>query len=187
MYFVIVTRTSRCKRPDICVSNANCPPGVVDVYDSAPAYYTASHTLQKQIAAMIKTPQSTFQMRIVNVQRQSGSSDCALFAVAFATAICGSTDTHLVTFVQPKMRSHLQYYFDVEKMTGFPSARAVRLGRSRVRAKKEVDNYCRCRLLWRKADDTRGDLIQCSMCNEWYHQCCKLVDTAMFDQPKSYK
>ena len=42
-----------------------------------------------------------------NVQWQSGSSDCGLFAVAFATAICAGCDPASSVFDQTSMRQHL--------------------------------------------------------------------------------
>ena len=161
----------------VCASYANCPPDVVDVNDSDPVFSTASYTLQKQITEMIKTLQSSFQMQIVNVQCQRGSSDSFHYCLYYCNL-----------WWYRFSPSHLwPAHDDVEKMNCFPSAWAGRLGQSRFRAKKEVNTHCRCRLPWRKGENTRGDLIQCPMCNEWYHQCCEQVDTALFDPPKSYK
>ena len=52
-HFII--RIDKCFPSSPYVSNANCPPGVTDIYDSAPAFSTASYTLQKEIAVMINT------------------------------------------------------------------------------------------------------------------------------------
>ena len=68
----------------VCASNIKCPPGVVDVYDSLPSYSVKSSTLRKQLAAIVRTDKSAFQVRHIAVQRQSGTTDCGLFSIAFA-------------------------------------------------------------------------------------------------------
>ena len=72
----------------ICASNMLSPPGVVEVYDSMPSYSVHSSNLTRQVAAILQTPQADFELRHVDVQRQVGGSDCGLFALAFATALC---------------------------------------------------------------------------------------------------
>ena len=49
----------------------------------------------------------------VNVQQQSGGSDCGLFAIAFATCLCESQNPSLVYFCQKQMRSHLMSCFEI--------------------------------------------------------------------------
>ena len=42
---------------------------------------------KKQIAAMLTSEQAQIDVKMMNVQRQEGGSDCGLFAIAFATAL----------------------------------------------------------------------------------------------------
>ena len=171
----------------VCASNINCPPGVVDVYDSIPSYSAGSYTLRKQIASILKTPDSSFQIRFPDVQRQSGGSDCGLFAIAFAVALCFGSDPHLLSFDQQKMRDHLLDCFVKEILNSFPSSsKPRRLARRRVAAIKDVKVYCLCRLPWVKTDRSRGGLIQCRMCTEWFHQICAEINDATFNQPLKY-
>ena len=44
--------------------------------------------LMRQVAVILQTPQTEIELRHVNVQCQIGGSDCRLFAIAFATALC---------------------------------------------------------------------------------------------------
>ena len=54
----------------------------VQVYDSA---YSCGPTICKaQIAALLATVQPSIELQYMDVQMQSGSYDCALFAIAFA-------------------------------------------------------------------------------------------------------
>lgn len=127
----------------VCVSNISCPPGIVDVYDSILAYSTGSVALRKQVAAIMKTQDCSFELRFVDVQRQSGGSDCALFAIANAVLLCAGQDPHLASFDQKQMRSHLRCCFSTEELTPFPqSSRKRRLARQRTVTRKTVAVYC---------------------------------------------
>ena len=42
----------------LCFSSINCPPGVVDVYDSAPYSLSTCNVLMKQVAAVAKIEKS---------------------------------------------------------------------------------------------------------------------------------
>ena len=160
----------------VCVSNINCPPGMVDVYDSILAYSTGSVALRKQVAAILKTQNRNFELRFVDVQRQSGGGDCALFAIATAVSLCAGQDPHLASFDQNQMRSHLHRCFIAGKLTSFPqSSRKRRLARHRVITRKTVTIYCSCRQPWDRRDNTAGDLVQCKICKEWYHSSCENI------------
>ena len=95
----------------VCASNINCPPGIVDVYDSIPSYSIGSQSLYLQLAAILQTQEPLFHIHFVDIQCQSGGSPCGLFAIANATALCGGLDPHLQNFEQSKMREHLKKCF----------------------------------------------------------------------------
>ena len=171
----------------VCVSNVLSSPGVVDVYDSIPAYSRGSNTLQQQIAAILKTPDSSFTINYVDV-RQNGGSDCGLFAVMFAAALCNGKDPHTISVDQQGMRQHLHKCFEEGEISEFPAASEPRrIGRHRVAYTTNIPVVCFCRLFWHKADTARGPLIQCTLCKEWFHQKCAKLDNHVFEQPKSYK
>ena len=90
----------------VCVSNVLTPDGVVEVYDSLPPI--CNNTLTGQVAATMQCSSQEFTVRWVNVQLQSGGDDCALFAVAFAEALCTGRDPHVLSFNQSQMRHHLK-------------------------------------------------------------------------------
>ena len=72
------------------------------VYDST---YSCCPTICKaQIAALLATVQPSIELQYMNMQMQSGSYDCALFAIAFATAIVFGKQPGLFLFDQSKMR-----------------------------------------------------------------------------------
>ena len=58
----------------------------VFVYDSL--YSTASKELQQQVAALLHTNEKFITLKYVKVSRQKNGSDCGVYAIAFATALC---------------------------------------------------------------------------------------------------
>ena len=165
----------------MCVSNIKCAPGVVDVYDSISFYSVHSYSVSKQVAGVLHTSESSFQLQFPDVQRQCGGADCGLFAIAFATALCFGQDPYRLSFNQQKMRNHLMECFKIGEMSPFPPAKEQRrLARHRLMTKKEVKVYCTCRLPWMKTDDSRGGMIQCSKCSEWHHQLCLSISDSAF-------
>ena len=158
----------------MCVSNVFSPPGVVEIFNSMPAYSTTSSGLKRQVAAILKTSEKSFDLYHVDVQRQVGGSDCCLFAIAFVTSLC---DPHTERYAPTEMRQHLARCFEEKKITSFPSSDGRRrLGRHRIINRKKVDVFCICRLPWDKYDGKRGPLVQCVLCKEWYHQKCSNID-----------
>ena len=103
----------------VCVSNVFLSPGVVEVFDSMPAYSTTSSGLKKQVAAILKTSEKSFDLYHVDVQRQVGGSDCGLSALAFAVSLCMRKDPHTERYAQTEMRQHLARCFEEKEMTFF--------------------------------------------------------------------
>ena len=143
----------------LCIQH--CPPDIVDIYNSIPSCSTGSQSLRLQLAAILQTQEPQFHVHFVDVQRQSGVSDCGLFAIANATAFCGGLDPHLQNFEQSKMREHLKKCILRNRLECFPESRRRKLGQHRFVATKPVDVFCKCRLTWKRVHNQLGDLIQC--------------------------
>ena len=92
-------------------------------YDSLLLKYPSS--LTTQVAAIT---QLYFTMHHVNVQMQSGASDCGLFAIAVATV-----------FDQKKMTMHLQSCFENGKMSNFPACSRLRRCTNIIKCTKKVN------------------------------------------------
>lgn len=170
----------------VCVSNRLSPPGVCDVYDSLPPTY--SSTLTTQVATMMKCSSPQFTLRYVDVQHQSGGDDCALFAVAFADALCAGADPHTLSFNQSLMRKHLQHCFEEGMITAFPTAaKPQRLHRHRVKSFRTIRMYCTCRLPWeRQISQELGSLAECHHCKEWYHKICRNIPDIVYSDRKHF-
>ena len=61
-----------CRKHWVCASNVNCSPGVIDVYDNLPACMTktALTKLKEQLAAILRTSDREFEIRLVDVQHR---------------------------------------------------------------------------------------------------------------------
>lgn len=75
----------------ISVSNIGCPTGTVNIYDSLPNCALYSCT-KKQVASILFSTCKKINVNFVDVQVQSGCSDCGLFPLAFSTSLCAGED-----------------------------------------------------------------------------------------------
>ena len=78
----------------------------VIVYDSL--YSTLPTLANAQIASLLATQQPNIKVKFMDVQMQSGSSNCGLFTIAYATALRFGLPRGNFFFEQSEMRSHLQ-------------------------------------------------------------------------------
>ncbi len=101
----------------VCVASGNNGDGVVNFYDSMKKSSVYTH-VGHQAASFLKSDGILF--RYANVQQQKGSSDCGLFACAFATALCLGVDVTNITFEQSEMRTHMKNCLQKGKLEVFP-------------------------------------------------------------------
>ena len=94
-----------CKTHWIVVSTVGCQLGHINMCDSL--HMTLSKNIKKVIADLLRHQGSNITLNHCDVQWQSGSSDCGVFAIAFATAICAGHNPAAIVFNQRKMREHL--------------------------------------------------------------------------------
>ena len=65
--------------------------------------------------------ETSVEVRIMNVQKQSGTNDCGLFALAFATSICNSLSPVTTNYFQEQMREHFNDCLESKSARLFPS------------------------------------------------------------------
>ena len=146
----------------LTISNIGTEEAVVFVYDSL--FHQCSPHVQQQISTISRTKSPEIKLCFVNVQRQSGSSDCGLFAIAFATSICFGTHPEKTFYCQKAMRQHLVNCIENGYMTEFPVQRTRRCT-AKILDEQVIKVYCVCRMP-RMANEA---MIACSQCKEWYH------------------
>ena len=72
------------------VSSVGCDSGVVNVYDSL--YSSVSNKTIHLIASMVYSSSSTLEVRMLDVAKQSNSSDCGILSIAYAFDLCSGND-----------------------------------------------------------------------------------------------
>ena len=70
----------------VTISNIGCKPGTVNVFDSIP---------NNSVSSLLSETYD-IQLQFKQVQVQRGNSDCGVFAVAFATALCPGKDPSFI-------------------------------------------------------------------------------------------
>ena len=140
----------------------------VIVYDSL--HDNINKHCKMQIASLVVAAHSPLRCAIDTTQRQRGTIDCGLFAIAVATSLCFGERPQL--YEQATMRDHFRHCMAAGEMTPFPSGRVV-MEKCRI---VEIQLYCSCRL----PDNGAERMVQCNRCRTWYHQSCELVDTEVF-------
>ena len=157
------------------VTAASAPRGVaadVIVYDSL--YNDIGMHLKMQIASLVHSGQPSLAYTVDCSQRQAGTVDCGVFAIACATSVCHGLLPQQAPYRQDIMRRHLQHCLRAGRMTPFPVA-AAKAPRA-VNREVTVPLYCSCRL----PDNGEERMICCGRCAEWWHQSCGCVTTEIF-------
>ncbi|KAL5477394.1 hypothetical protein EMCRGX_G024189 [Ephydatia muelleri] len=146
----------------ITVPTVGCSSGVVQVFDSS-HHLKLSHSLKCIIADMLQASKDSIVLEYIKMQEQSGASDCGLFAIATATAICNGQDLCMLEFDQFLMRKHLLQCFQNGAVLPFPS-QSIAARKPKVLKEEVVEIYCHCRLpiqeeRWCNAMDARSGSI----------------------------
>ena len=120
--------------------------------------------MKRQIAALLATDHDEITLRHMNVQMQSGTYDCGLFAIAFATALVHGEHPGKFLFNQDSMRQHLIKCLELGEMMMFP-IKKTRRSAGRMKSEDVIEIHCSCRM----PEIPGVDMIECSACGRWYH------------------
>ena len=102
-----------------------------------------------------------------NVQWQSGTNDCGLFAIAFAATICSGKNAATKVFDQALMRQHLKVCCIKGHISSFPEQIGKRMGTIKAPHQETLHVFCICRFPY------MGEvMVQCEGCSMWYHLPC---------------
>ena len=102
----------------VCVSSINCAPGYVNLMDSL-----SNPVPSQEIVDLVKSLLGPSYKGInqLPVQQQLNTSDCGVFAIAFATCLVYGQNPSQVRFNIPMMRPHLLNCFKARAMQLFPT------------------------------------------------------------------
>ena len=101
----------------ITISTLNCQPGTVHVYDSMQLGLNSS--LKRIVADLMFYKGKKITIKYMHIQQQKGASDCGLFAIATATALCNGIEPNKLQFDQKLMRQHLKRAIEQQNIGQF--------------------------------------------------------------------
>ena len=148
---------------------------VVNIYDSLLTYLPEDAKMQ--IAGIMCSQKATIECKLHKVQNQQGTSDCGLFAIAFATDLAYGNEPASAKYDQAKLREHFLDCLSKNILTPFPKTPS-RYKKPRM---ETIKIFCKCRF----PDNGKERMIQCDTCSEWYHQSCENVDSNLFTSQKT--
>ena len=125
-----------------------------------------------QIAKLYSSRSSTPNIKRLSVQQQNGYHDCGLFSVAYAVEVCLGQNPESVKFAQDRMRGHLLECLSSSTMNSFPPTTQECISRPRSGV-LQVKLFCLCKL----PAVFDAVMIQCDVCEEWYHIGCVKLDS----------
>ena len=138
------------------------------------------------IAKMLKCEGEVFLTKTVPVQKQSNSSDCGLFALAFAFDLASNLDPSIISYNEEILRKHLLACIENEEITEFPKTNEW-LARTKDKTIFETHEvFCSCRDVFFEDDIKRNPknfMAECCNCGEWFHQKCMNIPTNVFTLP----
>ena len=111
----------------------------------------------------------------MQVTLQTNGSDCGIYAIAFATALCLGQSPGLLQFDESRMISHLAKCLEQGTFTMFPVCQTRR--QIQIKATCVLDVYCACRMP--SLPDT--DMIECTSCKKWLHVLCVSPSTSVLE------
>lgn len=134
---------------------------VIYVYDSM--FDVASSHLNAQFACLLMTQAAAITVKFVDMKKQHGSYDCGVYAIAYATALSYGQDPASHHYNQENMRTHLRSCVLARKLKVFPHKAISASGC--FRSIEKVPVFCLCRM----PEIDRLPVIECSICQEWFH------------------
>ncbi|CAB4032550.1 Hypothetical predicted protein [Paramuricea clavata] len=101
------------------------------------------------------------------MQKQEGTSNCGLFALAVATSLCCGGLPEDCDW-QDEMPGHLVKCIEAGVISSFPMSNTSR-NHQLYHSSEEIDIYCHCRQPYRE----NIFMVQCDKCLDWFHRVVK--------------
>ena len=120
------------------------------------------------MAQLLQPESFKLDVSIMATSKETGSTDCGLYAIAISTSLAFNQNPSILIFNQEDMRSHFIDCLNKQKMMPFPTAKTKRL-------KKFVNETVTIHLcpVCKKIENENSTLmIGCDKCDNWYHDTC---------------
>ena len=140
--------------------------GAVKLYDSSLAL-GVSTSIEMSVSNMLRSPESSISIKLMNSDIQPNTNDCGVYAIAFAVSLAFGKEPAYLHFENSKMRSHLLNCLQSGVLTEFPCKPEKR--KSLYVQAHTVPLYCTCRM-------PESDLMfQCTKCQRWFYPNCQEI------------
>ena len=103
-------------------------------------------------------------MLFFGLQKQANRSDCGLFAIANAVAICNGQSPEFLNYNTNVMRKHLAGLLEDGVFRHFPASKGS--VKQTTKRSEVLKVFCTCRL------PEKERMIACDNCGEWFHESC---------------
>ena len=150
--------------------------GQIQVFDSV--HNNISSDTVKQNCSIVHSQKKSIEIEIMDVLKQHGSTDCDLFALAYATSLClGELPTER-RYNQGELRAHLSSVFEHSNPhpQPFPSCHREKTPANIIKRTMVIPVFCYCRL------PEEGNMIEYCQCSEWYHEECERADQEVWEK-----
>lgn len=145
----------------VTASNLFASNNEVCIYDSLSTML--DNNTQQALSWLLRPKEDQFVVTFPAVQQQNNTSNCGLFAIAFAYALCRKIRPENCKFREGRMRAELIKSFRTRSIQFKIEAQ---LHETQLR-QTIVNVYCVCRTAHNKEI-----MVQCSLCHGWYHPTC---------------
>ncbi len=139
---------------------------IVKCFDSS--YTTVSQDAQNIITRLIPPESFKLQLDIMATPKQSGTTDCGVYAIAVSTSLAFHQNPCLQVYNQADMRSHLIECLAKQKMIPFPIKQKRRIN---VLVKSTLVIYV-CPACRKAEDPNSEEMVGCDKCSNWWHDSC---------------
>lgn len=150
----------------ITVSNVDCGPNTIKVYDSM-CGLQYNDKFNCQVAALLDCTSDSITVVNASIKQQEGSYDCGLFSIACATSLCFGMAPENQNYDQHEMRDHLADCFRNGAILPFPVIDSPLVSRS----KSSSYNILICGIC-RKPKSRTNVLVECMLCSKNFHSNC---------------
>ena len=158
----------------VCVSNIGCTSANnIKLYDSL--YSGISPQVEEQIASLLFVDTADYiNVFIPPVDQQTNGTDCGVFAIAFATALCHNLNPASLKFNRRMIRQHLWNSLQNGKIAMFPYEEKSKEDPPRT---VTIPVYCDCRMPY---NPTKDKMAECTVCKKWFHKECQQIADKVF-------
>ena len=145
----------------------------VNLYDSL--YHGISPQTEEQIASLLFVDNAEhIEVSIPPVVQQTNGTDCGVYAIAFATALCNNLDPTSLKFNRRAIRDHLWQALQCGHLSMFPFEKRRPQDQNKL---VKISVYCECRMPYNPPKDK---MAKCTGCKKWFHKECQQIADKVF-------